>query len=333
MRQARLKVDSSVGEATYHVMTRTVNGERLLDDVAKEVLRKQLWKVAEYCGVQVLTYALMSNHFHVLVRVPQRSEVSDSELLRRYRLLYPQPTKYQAARLETVREQLRLGGPEGDRWRDRQLALMGDVSQFMKLLKQRFSVWFNRTHNRFGTLWSERFKSVLVEGKRGALSTMAAYIDLNPVRAGIVDDPKDYRFCGYADAVAGNTVARRGLRRITGDRATRDALSSYRQMLFGKGTAAKRDAARLSPARLQSIVRDGGKLSPTEVLRCRVRHFTDGAVLGSQAFVQAQLGQYQRLTGRRVRTRPRTLPSIADWGGLMTLRGLRKHAWASGVPG
>ncbi|TAG32591.1 MAG: hypothetical protein EAZ36_02000, partial [Verrucomicrobia bacterium] len=49
---------------------------------------------------------------------------------------------------------LKTNAPEGITWRKRQLALMGDVSAFMKLLKQRFSIWFNRTHNRYGTLWS-----------------------------------------------------------------------------------------------------------------------------------------------------------------------------------
>jgi REP element-mobilizing transposase RayT len=91
-------------------MTRTVNGERLIDDVAKEVLRKQLWRVADFCGVQVLTFAIMSNHFHVLLRVPQRSEVTDAELLRRYAVLYPKPTKYQAMKHELIREQLKNGG-------------------------------------------------------------------------------------------------------------------------------------------------------------------------------------------------------------------------------
>ena len=56
----------------------------------------------------------------------------------------------------------------------------------MKLLKQRFTQWFNRQRGRKGTLWEERFKSVLVEGTGEVLATMAAYIDLNPVRAGIV---------------------------------------------------------------------------------------------------------------------------------------------------
>ena len=64
-----------------------------------------------------------------------------------------------------------------------------------------------------GTLWEERFKSVLVEDGHAA-RTMAAYIDLNPVRAGMVDDPKDYRWCSYAEAVAGKKRAREGLQRV-----------------------------------------------------------------------------------------------------------------------
>ena len=81
MRQARIKVDAAEGEAVYHCMTRTVNGERLLDDVAKEVLRRQLWQIADYCGLEIITYAIMSNHFHVLVRVPQRAVIDDTELV------------------------------------------------------------------------------------------------------------------------------------------------------------------------------------------------------------------------------------------------------------
>jgi putative transposase len=77
----------------------------------------------------------------------------------------------------------------------------------MKTLKQRFSVWYNRNHRRYGTLWADRFKSVLVEGSGNPLQTMAAYIDLNPVRAGIVEDPKEYRFSGYAEAVAEDGAA------------------------------------------------------------------------------------------------------------------------------
>ena len=324
MRQARIKLDAEREEAVYHCMTRTVNGERLIDDVSKEVLRKQLWQVADYCGVQILTYAIMANHFHVLVRVPKKALVSDAELLRRYGVLYPKPTKYQAARLDAVRAQLKSNEPEAEAWRNRQLALMGDLSPFMRLVKQRFSTWFNRSHNRYGTLWSERFKSVLVEAKSGVLRTMAAYIDLNAVRAGLVSDPKDYRFCGYGEAVAGNVVAQAGYCQVVEGGSWTDRQARYRETLFGKGAGVKSAKASISVEAFKQVIEVRGRLPMATVLRCRIRYFSDGAVLGSQAFVQTQLGLYQRLTGRRMRTAPREIPRVADWGDLMTLRGLRQ---------
>ena len=320
-------MDSEKGEAVYHCMTRTVNGERLLDDAAKEVLRKQFWQVADFCGVKILTYAILSNHFHVLLRVPQQTEIPDEELLRRYTLLHPKPTKYQTARLDVIREQLKSDGPEGGAWRNRQLALMGDLSSFMKLVKQRFSMWFNRTHGRFGTLWSERFKSVLVEVKSGVMRTMAAYIDLNAVRAGLVTDPKDYRFCGYAESVAGNEVARDGLCFVIEGRGWRAVQSSYRETLFGKGAVEKGAKGKVSGEELKRVLAEHGQLSLAQVLRCRVRYFNDGAVLGSRSFVQEHLAAYQKLTGRRSRTAPRDLPQVADWGDLATLRGLRRETF------
>ncbi|MCF3648897.1 transposase [Synoicihabitans lomoniglobus] len=311
-------------------MTRTVNGERLLDDVAREVLRKQLWQVADYCGLEVVTYAIMSNHFHVLVRVPQRADMSDAELLRRYAVLYPKPTRYQTAQLAVIKGQLAKGAPEGSAWRERQLALMGDLSGFMKLLKQRFSVWFNRSHGRYGTLWSERFKSVLVEGTSGVMRTIAAYIDLNPVRAGLVDDPKDYRFCGYAEAVAGNAVARRGISLLVEGGASHAwswSHESYRQTLFGKGGKPVANTRSISTEAVARTMATRGRLPLASVLRCRIRYFSDGAVLGSREFVQKHLAVYRQQTGRRQRTAPRPLPQVTDWGELTTLRGLRRQTF------
>ena len=145
----------------------------------------------------------------------------------------------------TIRQRLEYFRAEGaqaeaEALRESFFARMWDVSAFMKLLKQRFTQWFNRTHRRKGTLWEERFKSVLVEGAGNALATMAAYIDLNPVRAGIVGDPKDYRWCGYAAAVAGVKAARTGLGIVaTAARgsavAVKAILPEYRLLLFGRG--------------------------------------------------------------------------------------------------
>ncbi|MFP4673686.1 MAG: transposase, partial [Opitutales bacterium] len=83
----RLKITGR--EASYHCMSRTVNGEFLFGNREKEVLRRMIWQVADFSGVEVITHSVMGNHFHVLVRVPVAGEVSDAELLRRYRRLYP----------------------------------------------------------------------------------------------------------------------------------------------------------------------------------------------------------------------------------------------------
>ena len=134
-----------------------------------------------------------------------------------------------------MEEQLQENGEEAEKIRHKLLARMSDVSEFMKTVKQRFSVWFNRNHRRYGTLWADRFKSVLVEGAGNPLQIMAGYIDLNPVRAGIIEDPKEYRFCGYAEAVAGEKVAQLGLTFIWADsmklKKMKDGSHSFKEVL------------------------------------------------------------------------------------------------------
>ena len=179
----------------YHCISRIVGGEWYLDNRAKEVLRRQIGRVSTFCGVEILTYCIMSNHFHLLVRIPKYREVSDEQLLKRFSELHGE----RHVRISMLAAALKEDGPYGKAWRGRLLARMGDVSIFMKELKQRFSIWDNRSHGRFGTSWAERFRSVLIEGRPLALQTVAAYIDLNPVRANLCQDPKDYRFCGYAE--------------------------------------------------------------------------------------------------------------------------------------
>ena len=65
--------------AAYHAMSRTVGGAFLFEDREKEMLRKMIWQVADFCGVEVLTYCIMSNHFHVLMH--ESSETTFSYLV------------------------------------------------------------------------------------------------------------------------------------------------------------------------------------------------------------------------------------------------------------
>ena len=327
----RVKVEGS--DATYHAMSRVVGGERLFGDREKEILRKMLWQVADFCGVEILTYCVMSNHFHVLVRVPEKRPVSDTELLRRFKVLYPKPTKYQTAEFARLEKSLTEGDADTLVVRERLLARMCDLSEFMKTVKQRFSIWYNRNHgNRRGTLWMDRFKSVLVEGKGNPLQTMAAYIDLNPVRANLVEDPKDYRFCGYAEAVAAHAPARKGLRGIWADHLgaakvpEEVALEVHRELMFGERANDRNVPAPERERLLKALENDKVLLPKASVLHCRVRYFTDGAILGSQEYVRGFVDIWQMEKGRKYPPKANPMRG-ADWGGLTTIQGLRRQVF------
>ncbi len=209
---------------------------------------------------------------------------------------------------------------------------MYDVSEFMKTVKQRFTQGYNRQHSRTGTLWEDRFKSVLVEGTRNALATMAAYIDLNAVRAGIVADPKEYRWCGYAEAVAGKAPAREGIRLLMKSlgRETqwRSISRAYRMYVYAggeeKGLRPEGGPMRsgLSRKAVQKVLEEGGKLSHYDLLRCRVRYFSDGAVLGSKAYVNRIFREHRDYFSPKRKDGARAMRNAA-LGGLCTARALR----------
>ncbi len=211
-RYGRTRKKSPAGERAYYALTSaTLTGKKWFGTPEKEHLRTLIWRVSEFSGIKVITYTVMESHFSILVEVPPEREVSDEEIARRFAALYPEPTPWQPLTAETLAQLLAANDDQGQALRAELLARMHDISWLMKTIKQRFSTWFNRSRDRFGPVWSKRFESVLLEDDIEALRTVAAYIDLSAKREGVADDPKDYPFCGYAEASAGNEAARRGL--------------------------------------------------------------------------------------------------------------------------
>lgn len=203
---------------------------------------------------------------------------------------------------------------------------MGDVSAFMKELKQRFSRWYNEAYDRFGTLWAERFKSVLVEDDSEALRTVAAYIDLNSVRAGIVPDPKDYRYSGYAEALSGAAKARAGLLSILGQPDWERGAAEYRMRLYVEGgQAGALGKAVFDRAEVLKVLRAGGVIDRGQALRLRIRYFEDGLALGSEAYVNGIFRQFRSHFGPKRQTGARKLGRL-PFVELRTLRDLKKHA-------
>ncbi len=300
----------------YHCMSRVVAGEFLLDERSKEILCKQLFQVADFCGVEILTYCLMSNHFHVLVRVPVAEDLSDEELLKRAGKLYWKEDRY----LAHVKKIFIRGDVDSvERLREKLCARMYDVSMFMKELKQRFSIWYNKSYDRYGVFWADRFKSVLVEGNRNSVGMVAAYIDLNPVRARIVEDPKDYRYSGYGEAMAGVSRSRKGLMKAMYEGSDwRDALEGYRELLFGKGIIVqKKGQSAINEQLAQRVLNERGRLSRSELLRCRVRYFSEGLIIGGKHFIE----ECYCYNCERKRI-PQKMKG-GDWGEMMVYRSFR----------
>jgi hypothetical protein len=129
-----------------------------------------------------------------------------------------------------------------------------------------FTFRFNRQHGRFGTLWAERFKSVLVEDQPGVVQTVAAYVDLNPVRAGKVE---------------------------------------------------------VEPEAVRRELKRQGELSLGQVLRLRVRYFTDGVVLGSRSYVNGVFAEFRERFGPRRKSGARRMRGLEALGELATMRDLQ----------
>jgi hypothetical protein len=202
----------------------------------------------------------------------------------------------------------------------------------MKTLKQRLPQSYNRRHGRKGPLGEARFKSILVQGSENALSTMAAYFDLNPVRAHLVDDPGHYRYCGYGESVGGSRLARRGLGQVMQSLDQSGAWSSihaaYRTLVYtaGQGRGISETGgptkAGFNAEQVEAVLKAGGKLTMQQVMHCRVRYFSDGLVLGSRAYVDDIFHRHRQRFSANRQSGARPM-RWADFGGLCTARRLR----------
>jgi putative transposase len=236
------------------------------------------------------------------------------------------------------------------------------VPRIMQAVGRSYVRYFNNRHGRSGTLWEGRYRSTLIETERYLLACMA-YIDLNPVRAGMVAEPAEYRWSGYGEAVGGGAKgngkkAREGLVRAcmshkgVGFAAEKwqEVARVYRKLL---GVALERKAGRagemvaaekkkrLAAVTEKSLQRgaksDGNgvkqeddemvlrEMEMAAMLRHRVRYFTAGAVIGSKMFVNEAFAQARERFGGKRKDGARKMRGSAEAvaGSLWSARDLR----------
>jgi len=334
----------------YHAFSRIVDRRKIFGAVEKEYFVSQMRKLEAFLDVRVLTYCVMSNHFHLLIEEPSQSDVvrlTPSLLRARLPLLY-HGKALDEAREEIDRALANANSRSGtSSWINeivsRYQARMGDLSSFVRELKWRFTMWYNDRNGRIGTLWEDRFKSVLIEGGEKALMTVAAYIELNPIRAGLASDPKDYRWCGYAEAVAGKNIARRNLalmhsriRNWQGKGLPQvswpDVAAIYRIHIFGQGQTRLGDGRTelggrkgIALDKVAAVVdSESGKLPVHSLLLGRVRYFTEGGIIGSRQFIDNIFENHRERFGKKRTSGARKMRGT-NWDGLFTLRDLREN--------
>ena len=285
------------GEGYYHVVSRIVNREYRMDAKEKDIFVGMMRRAQKFSGVDVLTFAVLDNHFHILVRVPEREEVGEETLLERIGALYGE-TK--AATLRARWEALRDDGDDESVAAEQAAYAkrMYDVSEFVKTLKMRYSISYNARTHREGTLWEGRFKSVLVDPNSVAMRNTATYIELNAVRAKIVSDPSKYRWCGYGEACRGVADAVAGIGKLLPPSATpRPAADVLREYAS----------------------RFGGQTPGPVAFPVRVNRLTKGLALGGRKYVD----EVARNTGF-AGGKPAYVPCPGEKGDVYALRGPRR---------
>jgi putative transposase len=261
-RIARLKVRGEL--AVYHLTSRSTLQGFVLGDREKDYLLVLIKRLSSFYFAEVLGFCLMGNHFHLLVRMHPESTYSDEKVRERYDRRYG---KEKAAALD--HHQMR-------EMRNK----MADLSEYVKEIKQDFSRYYNKLHRKKGYFWSERFKSVIVESGETLINCLA-YIDLNPVRAGLVKRPEEYRWCSLGYHV--QTRNKGGFLSLDfgllefGFKSGKERLRNFRRFVYEKGE-------------LEGFEKEhkrGFEVGKVDRFLLRTRYFTDSGIIGSKAYVSS----------------------------------------------
>jgi REP element-mobilizing transposase RayT len=189
----------------FHVVNRCVRRTHLCgrDPLSRkdyshrrEWIRQRLEFLAGVFAVEILSYAVMSNHLHVVVRTrPDVAESwSDDEIARRWWNLFPKRKGGVEGVAEPTVEELQqirnsTGGVKEKRRR------LSNLSWFMKCLCEPIAKRANHDDEVRGHFWESRYKAQPLLDEM-AIAACMAYVDLNPVRAGIAESPETSNFTG-----------------------------------------------------------------------------------------------------------------------------------------
>ncbi|WP_238377522.1 transposase [Oceanospirillum linum] len=216
MTRARYEQISTADTPYYHCIARCVRraflcGEDTFSGQSYEHRRQwildRLTALDQMFAVDVCAYAIMSNHYHLVLYINQAEAESwsEDEVIRRWLLLFKAPVlieRYQKNECSSNAERKKATEIIED-WRQRLM----DISWFMRCLNEYIARKSNEEDGCTGRFWEGRFKSQALLDEQ-ALLTCMAYVDLNPVRAGLADRPEHSDFTSVQQRIRQRTQAR-----------------------------------------------------------------------------------------------------------------------------
>ena len=296
----RIKIS---GEAAgYHVTMRTNGREYRLDDDMKKFFIKTLKRLKTLYYVHYYGFAVLDNHYHLLLRLDDYEDIDPKEALERWNAYHEE--QYQKS-------------PLSDKHRDYVARQLTDISSFMKRLNVLLTRQYNRATGSTGTLWESRFRSSVVE--RGpAMAMCGAYIELNGFRASKVKKPEDYVYSSIhmltegdpdklmdidliAESFDQEDLWEEGKEPEEREDKVEAVTQAYLRVIYESGTTPHRDE--------HGIPEEGGRVITEKMLEHLKRHtmrcdrgaFADRCIdyvrskfLGSERFAEAMFERYVR---------------------------------------
>jgi len=198
MTQARKQIVSLEDTPYYHCVSRCVRRAFLCGEdhvTGENYEHRKAWVVeklkelSEVFAIDICAYAILSNHYHVILHVDtdRAKRWDQNEVIERWRKLFGGGVlieRYLAGLCKTDAE-LDKVTEIAETWRARLM----DISWFMRCLNESIARQANKEDNCKGRFWEGRFKSQALLDEQALLACMV-YVDLNPVRAGICETPE-----------------------------------------------------------------------------------------------------------------------------------------------
>jgi len=285
-------------KAVYHVMSRTALDGFPLKDVEKDFMLDLIKRFSSLYLTEILGFCLMGNHFHLLVKMIPENRFTDEDIQKRFERFYGDNRAFAVGQIPYLREKL------------------SSLSEFMREIKVGFARYYNRRHNRRGYFWGDRFKSVIVD-KGETLINCLAYIDLNPLRAGLVDRPEDYRW----NSLGYHLQTQNKDQFLSTDfgfeefnvKSPKERIRRYRQYVYEAGALNRADKMQAKVIEDKVVAKERKKefeISRISRFRYRTRYFTDSGVIGSKEFVSENYKRFKHLFYSKHEKKPKPIKGL-----------------------